>query len=219
MLRAEKNALIVTKFSGSHTLVSSQISWVSWDSTKKNLSHSVIQVSEDSGEGDCREISGNKIAEKIPTRSFPCMRKAFSMLQAACQVRCEEGLGTRQEDTPSVPSDTKASLLGIRILWNYHYSFRDQATALWEGRFHACWGDGLSWGWAVRDQGQVAWGVRGTWLGRVLRNLATAPTNACVELYSGAIALERAGEISPGSSVGGRRAIHRRGITGLFISK
>lgn len=172
----------MTKFSGSHTLVSSQISWVSWDSTKKSLSTSVIQVSEDSGQGDCREISGNKIAEKIPTRSLPCMRKAFSMLQPAPPVWCEEGLGSRQEDPPSVPSDTKASLLGIPILWDYHYSFRDQATALWEGRFHACWQDGLSWGWAVRDQGQVAWGVRGTWLGCVLRNLATAPTNACVEL-------------------------------------
>lgn len=33
-------------------------------------------------------------------------------------------------------------------------------------------------GGAVTDQGQVAWGVQGG----VLRNLATAPTNACVEL-------------------------------------
>lgn len=37
MLRAKKNAFIMTRFSGSHKLVSSQISWVSWYPTDKEL--------------------------------------------------------------------------------------------------------------------------------------------------------------------------------------
>ena len=49
------------------------------------------------------------------------------MLQAALQVGYEEALESRQKYSPSVPSGTEASLLGIPILQEYGCSLRVQA--------------------------------------------------------------------------------------------